>query len=543
MLKSPVKQFILPFSPKKDNEPIASEIETAAVYALAEVERIKGGGLILKQPEEKLHFIAEIGYPIWLLPNNLVTYIFDGLNNFTYSFPYVELPAAKNFMENLEANSKTREDYLTFLSENNFYFLQPTKAKEFSIRSIIVDLDFRHEFEIYIKEASEVIGQLTKIARLTPNLQETTISSMTLEINKLQSSLKENDDMFQECLRRINKTKSQYMTELDYAAEAVKDEAEAKIRAQGELINPQIVNLNRECKHQISKTTLFFDDETDKLEKLKTKTSKSFVSEEKKLKQYEQAAKEQAQQNHSIYEKRWKSKSKESKKELSRLKKELKQIDDNIKHLTKQKNEKISALYLETDDKIKLARQPIIDIEAIRDAKLLKFRQEIQKMINLEKPIVDGLNRSIKLVEQVNDDFQNLGTRNLEFKSSSLLYVPFFVVCYRSGSSSKCLFLSPSTTPPVGFAAKLKGVMGLSKINEMFIPRFKAIAVLIEKLELLAKQDSLLHQQITDLGERNNLLRNELAKVNIAKGLVYLKDAGWLSQKEYLTLTNSLAQS
>ena len=86
MLNSPVKLFILPFSPKKNNETIASEIEAAAVYALAEFERMKGGGLILKQPEETIHFIAEIGYPLWLLPNNLVTYIFDGINNFQLFF-------------------------------------------------------------------------------------------------------------------------------------------------------------------------------------------------------------------------------------------------------------------------------------------------------------------------------------------------------------------------------------------------------------------------------------------------------------------------
>ena len=57
MINNPaVKRFILPFSSEKGSELFASEVEAAGVYALAEFERIKGGGLILKQQEEKLLF-------------------------------------------------------------------------------------------------------------------------------------------------------------------------------------------------------------------------------------------------------------------------------------------------------------------------------------------------------------------------------------------------------------------------------------------------------------------------------------------------------
>ena len=543
MSNSSTKQFTLPFSPKKNNETVASEIEVAAVYSLAEFGRMKGGGLILKQPEETLQFIAEIGYPLWLLPNNSITYIFDGIKNFNYSFPYVELPAAKNFMENLEANSKTREDYVTFLSDNNRYFLQPAKAKEFSIRSLIVDLDFKEEFDIYRKEASEMIEQLTKIAPLTPNLQETAISSMLVEMNRLQGALKENADVFQECLRLVNKTTSQYITELDFATEAVKDEAQAKIKAQEELINPQIVKLNSGFKNQKAKVTTGFNNEINKLEKLKSRSIRNIASEEKKLNQYEQAAKKQAQQNHITKEKKLKSKSKETKEKLNGLKEELKQLENNITHLIKQKNEKISVLQFELETNVRMARQPLLDLEAERDAKILIFKRETENLLNQEKPLVEGLNGAIKLTEQVNDGFEMLGIRNLQLNAPALFYVPFYVACYRSGSVNRYLFFAPSMTSSVGFGAKLKGVMGISKINEMFTPRFHAITVLIEKVQLLAKQDRLLNQQITDLGERNNLLRNESARVNIAKGLVYLKDADWLSQREYQSLTNSLAQS
>ena len=94
---------------------------------------------------------------------------------------------------------------------------------------------------------------------------------------------------------------------------------------------------------------------------------------------------------------------------------------------------------------------------------------------------------------------------------------------------------------PTGFAVKLKGAFGRSKIKELFIPRFKEIAALIEQVQVLAKHDSLLDDEIRDLGEKNNLLNTESIRDNIAKGLVYLKHEGWLSDREYQVLSSSLA--
>ena len=384
-------------------------------------------------------------------------------------------------------------------------------------------------------------NQFSKLA-LTPDLQDTTIFSMLNEMNKLQSTLQEDFERFPECLRRLNKTTNQYVTELSYAAEAVKDEANAKIKAQEELINPQIIQLNSEYKRQIANVSRGFEEEIEKLEKLNAKKLKFMDSEEKKLAQYELEAKNQALQNHLIYEKRWKAKSQEAKKELSGLKKEHKRIENNIKNLINEKNQKISSLHFELDSEVKLVRQPLIDLEFSRNSKMLIFRQETEKLLKLEKPLIDGLNHAIKSAEGATEGFQMIGIRNLKLKGPALFYIPFYVACFETGSTSRYLFLAPSTISSIGFSVKLKSVVGISKIKDIFIPRFKTIAVLIEKALDLTKQDSLLNHQIMDLGERNNLLKNQLSRVNIANGLVYLKDAGWLSQKEYKTLTNSLSE-
>ncbi len=303
MLNAAVKRFILPFSPGKSRELFSFDVEATAVYALSELERDKGGGLIVKQPEEKLLFITKIGYPLWLFPNNETAYIFDGLNDSRLSVLYFEVPPAKPFIESLEKNSKTNEDYMAFLSDHDNYFQQTKKEKEFVLRGLIAGLEFKKEFSVYRKEAVEVTGQPAKLAPLAPTLEEATISSMLTEMSKLQSFLREDAQRLSECLRLINKTTSQFITELDYAAEAVRDEANAKIKAQEEFVTPQITKLNSEYKQQIAQVTRSFNEELESLEKLKAKTIKFIEGNEEKIKLYNREAKTQAQKNHLIYEK------------------------------------------------------------------------------------------------------------------------------------------------------------------------------------------------------------------------------------------------
>ena len=166
----------------------------------------------------------------------------------------------------------------------------------------------------------------------------------------------------------------------------MKDEANAKIRAQQELVNPQVAKLNKEYKRRIADLTRSFDEELESLKKLKLKTKKFMENDEGKIRLYQREAKAQASKKHLIYEKRWKEKSNQTKKELDGLKKELKRIEKSIKNLKKQKTAETYKLQSELGAEIKLARQPLLELEAVCDAKMLAFRQETEKLIKHEKP-------------------------------------------------------------------------------------------------------------------------------------------------------------
>lgn len=536
MFTSATKRLSLPFSNQKTSAP---EVEAATVFAVAELERNKGGGLIARQPEEKLVFLSKVVYPLWLFLKNDSGFVFDGFGDSSFSISYLEVPSGKVFMESLDANSTPREKYTTFLSDHGNYFQRSMKEKQFVFRGLISDLDFKDEFNVYRKEANEITAQ-ANAALLSPALDEPTISSMLTEFDKLQTGLKEETERLPECTRLVNKTTSQYVTELDYEAAAAKEEIDAKIRAQEELVNPKIALLNKDYKRKIKDVTENFDKEIESLQKLKAKTLKLIRSNEGKINLYQHEAKAQATKKHAIYEKGWKEKTKQTQKELNGLKKELKNIENNVKRLSKQKVQETSKLNFGLDAEIKFARQPLRDLEAARDAKIRVFKLETDKLVKLEKPVLEDLNKSIKLRETIKAHFEGLGIRDQGLKSSALFYAPFYVACYELGVTKRYLIIPPSTISSGDFSAKLKGALGMSKIKDRLTPRFKTITALIDKVQVMAKQNAIFESQLNSLAQKNNLLNNSLFFESVEKGLVYLKSEGWLSDKEHQILGNRL---
>lgn len=543
MLTSAAKRFILPFSGEKIREAWGSKIEAATVFAIAELERSRGGGLIIKKPAEKLAFIAKNAYPLWLSPKNDSVFIFDGLDDSTYSVSYPQIAPVKTFIESLNRSSVTRESYTLFLSENASYF-QRSKEKIYDFRGLLAESQFKTEFNAYHKEALEATDQtITSTAPLLPSLDEISISAMLSDFEKILLTLREDAQQLPECLRLINKITSQFITEIDYQASAVREESEAKIKAQQEIINPKIAQLNNEYKRKIKTVTDGFDLELESLEKLKTKTQKFMETDEDKIRQFQRQAKISASKSHKIYEKRWKDKVKQTKKELDGLKKELKNIEKNFANLNKQKISEISKLNFELDAEVKLARQPIVELELARDARLQMFKQETERLINLEKPVVNGLNQSIELLDIITGKFELLGIRDQQVKSSSLFYVPFYTICYETGLNRRYLILPPSTLGTADFSTKFKAFLGMAKTKSMLTPRFYSIATLINKVEVLTRENAAFESQLREVSEKNNLLKNALFIENIAKGLAYLQRDGRLSEKEYNELSQSLARS
>ena len=197
-----VKQFILPFAVLSENrkEPFTSDLEAAAVFSLAEMDRAKGGGFFSKRPEEKTVFIAKIGYPLWLFPWSETALIFDGLNRSKYTLPYAVVPDANAFMENLKRSSKTRETHQAFLADHLNYFQTPVTEKSIQINGLIREPEFLTEFASYRGEAAAIEAQPAKASLLSPTIDKSTISSAMQQLDSLCSAFKKDVESLNQCM-------------------------------------------------------------------------------------------------------------------------------------------------------------------------------------------------------------------------------------------------------------------------------------------------------------------------------------------------------
>ena len=206
-LSSGVAQLVLPFSIASENrkEPFSKEMEHAALFCLAELERNKGGGLILKQPAERMAFITEVGYPFWLIPWKELTLMFDGLDRIAYTLAYRIVPDVHAFTSNLERSSRTPEVYMAFLSDNINYFQVTNEEKKMIVGGLITEKDLLNEFASNLPEATQINNPLIDVMILTPILNASNISSTIHELEALDSGFREDINNLYSSMKLIDK--------------------------------------------------------------------------------------------------------------------------------------------------------------------------------------------------------------------------------------------------------------------------------------------------------------------------------------------------
>jgi hypothetical protein len=536
MLPSASKRLSLPFSNPKTK---TAEIEAALVFTVAELNRGRGGGIFNRQSQETTLFIAQLGYPIWVYTkNNGSTLAFDGLGCFSYSVSYDEAPSATKFMENLQKYQLPRDSYTSFLCDHQNYFQQPPQNRQFVLRGLIENREFYNELSIYQREATEPTQSNTL---LSPILEEAAISANFSALDELLAHLSADNNALSESLKLVKKITGQYLTEIEFDATAAKEEADAKIKATQEFVNPETVKLTREFHRKIKALSSNFDKAIEELQKQVKKTEKAIASAEANIRVFEKNAKAAGKKGHEVYEKRWKDKAKDEEKELSSHKKALKNLENDINRLIRQKAAEVTNLNGELEATLKQVKQQIVDLESERDQKVFAYKQESNRLVACEKPVVEGMESSIKLREATACAFEGLTLHGSHIKTSMLLYVPFYAVCYQATYSKRYLCIPPSVLAAFDFSAKLRGALGVSKAKEMIIPRFRAIASLVAKAEELSQQSTAFEGQLWRLGTENNLLHNDQFRQAAKAGLGGLQQAGWLSEREVLELSAQLS--
>ncbi len=507
-------------------------MERAAIYCFAELEREKGGGLILKKPAEKLVFLAAFCYPLWLLPWSELSLIFDGLKTTVHTLTYRTIPDVKIFMENVQRSSKTMETFAAFLSDNVNYFKASSGEKAMVIDALITEPDFLNEFNLYLSEAKQVETPLPEITFLPPTIDESTISSITQELENLKLEFKEDVKTLYDSMKLLNKTTRNFVKTVRGKIKAIKEEFDNEIKEKESIITPKVNRINEEYDEQITKLTKNFEEQLLPLQKEKVKLEKTKEQTLNKIERCKLEAKTCATNKDLVGERKWKEKADESKKELSDTEAKLRETEGKIKGIEESKSLETFRLRSEWEAKIKEARKDLLELEASRDAKIQIHRQEIEKLESLTSAIIQQIDNMAKLREANLADFEKLGIQQKQ-KNYGLIYIPFHLACYQAKMKKRYVLFPPSLVNSIGFSAKLKGALGKAKVKQLLVPRFKAITPLLNRVPILIEQNAVFEREIHETGDKANMLKASSMLESIRNGLKKLKEEGWFSEKEY----------
>jgi hypothetical protein len=533
-LSQKIARLIIPFSILSENrkEPFAEEMEKAAIYCLAELERKKGGGLILKKPEEKVVFLTEFCYPLWLIPWKNLSLIFDGLKTTTYTLTYRSVPDVKAFMENAQRGSKTLEIYMSFLADNINYFQISGNEKTMSIDALVTEPNFLNEFDIYISEAKEFETPSSKIVLLPTAIDESTISSLTQELENLKCEFKEDVDILYESMKLLNKTTRNFIRAIRSKIKAIKEEFGEAIKKQESIITPKVDRINEEYDEQITKLTQDFEKRLLPLQKEKVKFEKTKEQTLGKIERCNVEAKTCAANKDVVGERKWKEKANESKKEFSDIENNIEDLEEKIKEIEDNKSLETFRLRSEWETKVKEAKKDLLELESSRDAKIQIHTQEIEKLESLTSTIIQHVDNIVKLREANLTNLEKLGIPQ-KHKTVALIYMPIYLACYQAEQKKRYVLFSPSVANSIGFTTKLKGALGRAKVKQLLVPRFKTITTFLNKFPALIERDAVFEREINEACDKVDMLKTNAIREQIGNGLKCLKEEGWLSEKEY----------
>ena len=507
-------------------------MERAALYCFAELEREKGGGLILRKPEEKRVFLAEFCYLLWLIPWSRLNLLFDGLKTTTHTLTYRSIPDVKIFIENAQRSSKTLETYMAFLSNNINYFQVSSDEKAMAIDALIVQSDFLKEFDLYLSQAKEIETQSSEIVFLQPAIDESTISSMTQELENLKLDFKEDVDILYESMKLLNKTTRNFVKTIRNKIKAIKEEFSVVIKKQESVIMPKVNRINEEYDEQITKLTKNFEKQLLPLQKEKVKFEKTKEQTLNKIERCNVEAKTCAANKDVVGERKWKEKANETKKEFSEIENKIEELEEKIKEIEDNKSLETFRLRSEWETKLKEAKKELLELESSRDAKIQIHTQEIEKLESLTSAIIQHIDNIVKLREANLTNLEKMGIPQ-KHKAVTLIYIPFYLACYQAEHKKRYVVFSPSVANSIGFTTKLKGALGRAKVKQLLVSRFKTITAFLNNFPALVEHNAVFEREIREASDKADMSRTNAIREQIGNGLKRLKEEGWLSEKEY----------
>jgi len=536
-----VTKLILPFAvPAEDRvKAFTKDMEMAAIFYLAESDRGKGKGRILKKPAEKLIFIAEACYPIWLIPWRGRTLLFDGLGVTKHTLSYDILPDIKAFDNDIQGSAKTREAYSVALSQNASYFQNFAGKEEKTIEGLITVPDFVQDFVAYLSEVEEIEKPVTTEAVLSPTIDESEISASIDELSDLRARLKKDIKNLGKSMKLLSMTTREQVKALHEEIKEIRKKFDQKIEKVKPRVTERTQQIQERYDEEITRISKRFERQLRHLHKDRVKFEKMQERLTAEINRCEAEIKSCRLRKDEGGEIHWSQKLEKIRKKLPTLEKSIRDMDRKIEDVEIAKKLEISQRRTKRDTRIEEAMKVLRELEASREARIRMKQQEITSLKDTTSSIISQMNEMGKSKKAASNELDRIGTprRRREY---ALGYLPLYFVCYETELKKRYLVYPPSIVGSMGILTKLKGAFGARKMKSFLQPRSKAITALLNQLVILTEENPVFEKEINDAGIKASILRTTALRVGVKRGLKELRDEKWISESELQTFSKLL---
>jgi len=532
-----IRKLILPFAAAgKDRfKPFTKDMEMAAIFYLAERDRKKGEGRVLKKPEEKLAFIAETCYPVWLIPWRGRALIFDGLEFTNPSISYDVLPDVKAFDNDIQASSKSREAYVAALSQNASYFQNFAGKEGETIKGLITNPRFTQDLIVYLQDAEEIRKGASTKAVLSPLLDESEVSVSISELSDLRDKVEEEIKTLSRSMKLLSKETREQVRALQAEMKETLKDFDKRIKKVKPKVMEKIKKIQERRDEEVTRIAKKYDRKLRSLHQNRVKTERTLERLSTDIERIEADVKVARENKDEAGEFQLTQKLDEIKKRLPVLDKEIKGIDREIENVGDAKKIEVSRARSKPDDRVEEAMKNLRDIEAAKEARTRMEQQELASLEEMTSSIIKQINAMIKTKEAALNEIDSIGALERRRKYA-LVYLPVYFVCYETEVGKRYVVHPPSNVGSMGIKTKLKGVFGAGKMKSFLQSRSQAIATLLDRLVDLTQENPVFEKEITEAGIKANILRTTELQVGVKKGLTELRDEGWISENEFQIL-------
>jgi len=506
-------------------------MEMAAILYLAEANRKKGEHPRLKKTEEKLVFIAETCYPIWLIPYNKTTLIFDGFGLISHTFVCDVTPDVEIFNKDIQRNQKTTDSYIATLTRNMDYFRNFQGKEEIRIEGLITTPDLKEDIKNYLPLMKKTKKSFTNIVFLKPMTKTHEIQAGIKQLSALKNKIDKDIENIDASMKFLNTATARRIKAVKEEIKRTRETHSKHIKKTRLKSTERLRKIQNQYNRKIARTSKKYKRRLLQLNKKQIELKKVLKSLRKEAKRCETKIKSSKRRRSKRYEHHWTRKLERIKKRLQTLRKESKVTTDRTRDVEKTQKGELAKQRIACCKRIELTNKIFRDRQGSREAEIIMKRQEIAALEEITRYITKSMHKLLQKKKLFIVEFERIAMPQGK-QARRLAYVPFYLVRYEKGEKRRYVIYPPSIVGDMGILAKMKGALGATKVKTLIQFRSEAIAAFLNQLLAFFEKKPMLEKDATEAGIQKSMLLRKKLRIAVAKGLKQLENENWISRKE-----------